>query len=373
MAIPGLGSRLANDLLMETSLQMIEPIYISSLAAPVAAGLQTVNVASGYGTTGQPVLYDGAQLVVDTGTNAEIITLTGFNPATPSLTANFAKSHLSGVPVSGATFPLQQGTDPIFTQSEMLMYLSRAQNEFLQACPCSFMLFYQNANVGQLNQAMPNTVVELCRVAMSPVVQPVTSLTRTGGLVTAVFPTPHGLTAGQQYTIRNASVASFNGAFMSASAPNPTTLTWNQIGLPDASATGANLAYFLRLYEVTQQELFMAFRQWQTQQGPPTAFAEDRAGLYRFVLNAKPTYVFPIELLVSVRDKDTLTLLDGFLVPDLLVYALKYNVLASAFGKDGCWADPQRAQYCAERYNKIVAATNRYLDAMMGGANGGTK
>ena len=365
MAIPGLGSRTANDVLQEVSLHLVEPIYRTTLTGPVSAtGSQTVNVASGYGTTGQPVLYDGAQLVVDTGTNAEVITITAFNPVGLTITANFAKTHASGVSVSGATFPIQQGTDPIFTPAEMLMYLSRAQNEFLQACPCAFAIFNQNAVVNSLAQSMPNTVVELCRVAVSSVVLPMTSLARSGGVVTATFPTPHGMTAGQQYTVKGVLDSTFNGVFKSVSAPSPTTLTWQQAGA-NASTTGGNITYFIRLYEVTQQEQFMANRQWQTQQGPPTAFYEDRTGLYRWGLNAKPTYVMPLELLASIRDTDTLTLLDAFLVPDLVVHIIKWNVVASAFSKDGCWQDSQRAQYAMERYTRGVAAVNRYLDAFM--------
>jgi hypothetical protein len=199
---------------------------------------------------------------------------------------------------------------------------------------------------------------------------PMTSLVRAGGVVTATFPSPHGLTAGQQFTVKSALDTTFNGAFQSVSAPSPTTLTWQQSGA-NASTTGGNVVYFNRLYEITQQEQFMANRQWQTQQGPPTAFFEDRTGLYRWGLNAKPPYVMPLELLASVRDTDTLTLLDGFAVPDLVIHVIKWNVVASAFSKDGCWQDSQRAQYAVERYTRGVAAVNRYLDAMMPVAQGG--
>jgi hypothetical protein len=37
-------------------------------------------------------------------------------------------------------------------------------------------------------------------------------------------------------------------------------------------------------------------------------------------------------------------------VPDEFASAVKYGVLADAFGKDGRGKDPQRAAYCEQRY-----------------------
>ena len=369
MAIPGTGSRTANDLLEEISLHLVIPYLSTTLSVPVSPGLHTVALGTILGNNALPAVYVGAQVVVDSGANIEVVVVTAFNPTGNTITANFAKSHLANVPVTGATFPLQQTTDPIFTQSEMLEYLSRAQNEFLEACPCIFAFFYQAATLGNIIQPLPNTAIELERVAASTISFPIASLSRAGGTVTAVFMAPHGFPAGRTFWIKNATDPSFDGVFQVATVPGPTTLTYMQVAA-DATISSsvtpvAYAQYFFRLYEATQQELFMANRQWQTQGGQPTAFFEDRTGLYRWGLNVRPSYGIPLELLCSVRDTDTLTLIDHFLVPDLPIHIVKYLTMFYALSKDGVFADSQRAQYCQQRYAKGVAAVNRYLDALM--------
>ena len=120
-------------------------------------------------------------LVVGTGVNAEVITVNAITttPA-PAITAIFAKTHGIGTVVTAATWPLQQDTDPVYTQSEMLGYLARAQNEFLQAVPCVFQISRQTALIGQVVQVTPPTSIELNRVAASRIANPITSLVRSG-------------------------------------------------------------------------------------------------------------------------------------------------------------------------------------------------
>ena len=58
-------------------------------------------------------------------------------PSATTFTANFVNSHIATAPAWGPTFPTQQGTDPIFTQSEMLQYLRARRTSFLRPYPAS--------------------------------------------------------------------------------------------------------------------------------------------------------------------------------------------------------------------------------------------
>lgn len=380
MAIPGYGARLANDVLQEVSLRLVEPIVQTTLSAPVAAGTATVAIAS------TEYIYVGCQLVCDVGAKAEVITVTAVAPdPTNTITAVFAFSHSSGASLTGATFPIQQPTDPIFTQSEMLGYLSRAQNEFLEQAPIAFAPFYGFAVGGTVFQSLPATAIELERVAASAMTMTVETLARAGGVVTATFPSPHGLQVGSTFTVQAQQGVgfvgygdggygqgpygggfdpTFGGVFQVASIVSSTVLTYNQ-DAGDATQTLGLVTYYIRLYEVTQSEMYLTNPMWQSMPGQPTGFFQDRSGLYQFGLNAVPPYTIPLELLCSIRDTDSLTLLDGFLLPDTLVYLLCYLVLSFCLSKDGVFSDPQRAKYAHDRYLRGVMAVNRLLDHIM--------
>jgi hypothetical protein len=62
-----------------------------------------------------------------------------------------------------------------------------------------------------------------------------------------------------------------------------------------------------------------------------------------------------------VRDTDTLDLLSGFILSDVIIYILKYKVLSFALSKDGVQQDPGRAAYCRQRFDRGCASVNRYL------------
>jgi len=364
MALPGIGARTANSVLQEISLHLCCP-YLSTtlLTAVTVPGSQTVTLGTLRDQNNNEIaVYAGAQLVVG-GPGAEIIIVTAFSPSSNQITATFARTHLQGSPVTAATFSLQQPTDPIYTQPEMLGYLSRAQNEFLEQVPFTFAIFSQSATTGSIIQSLPSTAIELNRVAASTLSLPITSLVRAGNTVTATFSAPHGLSVGSTFWVLDPEDSSFAGVFKVATVASSTVVTYEQ-DAADASTTGGTAEYYIRLYELTQEELTMANRQWRAQFGAPTAFFEDRTGLYQWGLNAQPPFGLTLELLCSIRDTDNLSLLDGFLVPDPLVPYVKYLAMNYALSKDGVFADPQRARYCEMRFRRGVAAVQRWLDGM---------
>jgi len=330
MAIPGWGYRTAADLLMEVSLHLSQPAVYTSLTNAVTAGAGvTATVPSTY------AMYQGALLVVEVPGNAsqEVVTvITVLSPTT--FTANFANNHAAVAPVWGPTFPTQQPTDPIFTQAEMLTYLSRAQNEFLTAVPCFYERFFQNVTPGSIYQATPPTAILIDRIAASPLDIGITTLVRAGNVVTLTAASPTNLAQYNTLSVVDADDDSFDGVFAVNTAPSANVITYPQIGA-DASTTGGSIQSMRRLYEVTQEELVQQNRSWQVNYTSTLQnWFEDRAGLYQWGVGGLPASTFPVELLCAIRDTDTLSFLDGFLIPDVICHGLKYLVLNYCWAKD---------------------------------------
>jgi hypothetical protein len=360
MASVGLGYRTAGDVIFEVALHLAQPCVYQALVNPITAGLaQTGTIAS---TT---YIYVGAQLIVEVPGNAEQEVVTVLSVPTPTtFTANFANNHAASAPVWGATFPTQQGTDPIFTQAEMLQYLSRAQNEFLTAVPCFYERFFQTVSAGGIYQATPPTAILIDRIAASAINVPITTLVRSGNTVTLTAGAPTNLSQYNTFSIVGAADSSFDGVFAVVSAPSANVITYTQIAA-DASTTGGFIQSMRRLYEVTQEELVQQNRSWQVNyQTTLQSWFEDRAGLYQWGVGGLPASNFPVELLCAVRDTDTLGMLDGFLIPDCCVHGIKYLALNFAASKDGIAQQPQMAEFYLKRYAQVVMATGRYIQAM---------
>jgi hypothetical protein len=347
-------------LIFEISLHLCMPAVYAGLSNPIAAGAGvTATVGSTY------AMYSGAQLVVEQPGNAtqEVVTVLTV-PSPTTFTANFANAHAAAAPVWGATFPTQQATDPIFTQAEMLQYLSRAQNEFLTAVPCFYQRFFQTVNTGLIYQATPPTAILIDRIAASALDIGITSMVRAGGVVTLTAGGPTNLVQYNTFAVVNPTDASFAGVFAVISAPSPNVITYRQVGA-DGSTTGGTIQSMRRLYELTQEELVQQDRSWQSNYvGPLQSWFEDRAGLYRWGVGGRPSSNFPVELLCAVRDTDTLGLLDGFLVPDVCIHGVKALVMNYCQSKDGIAQQPQMAEFWLRRYSQVVIATQRYIQAM---------
>lgn len=363
---------MAADVLCEVSLHLIEPIVNTQITSFGVGGYSDGGYSEGgysdpigqlLGVASQNAMYVGAMIVIGWGlTTAEVVTITEINDDGTILTTTAVNSHNPGETVLAPTFPTQQVTDPFYTQSEMLGYLSRAQNEFLAACPCYYELSQQSLTFGQIYQDTPANCIEINRVAISTTYIAITTLARASNTVTLTSEDPHGLGPKSTIFIQNPT-AGWGGVFEVLTTPSPTTLTYRQDAADDATTAGAIL-YWKRMYETTQAEISMTNRTWQNgYQQNPTQWFEDRSGLYRWGAGGKPASNYPVELLCSIRDTDTLGLLDGFLVSDMLVYIIKYGVLGYAWSKDGIAQDPSRAAYCRARFDRGCMSVNRYLES----------
>lgn len=380
MAVSGVGYRYAADVLMEVSYHLLEQAVLTTATAFAQGGYGDGGYGEdGYGdpigsllTVGsQTAMYVGAMIVVGWGLSTqEVVTITEVNSDGTILTTPIVNFHNPGETILGPTFPYQQPTDSAFTQSEMLGYLSRAQNEFLADCPVNYSLSQQNLVFGQVYQNTPANCIEINRIAASTYYCVINFISVEDNEATVTTASPHGLQVGSTIYIQSQATG-FGGVFEIDSVPSPNSFTYPQVAA-DRTAAGGAVLYFARIYETTSAELSMANRTWKNDYvGTPQSWFEDRSGLYRFGVGGKPSSNFPIELLCSIRDDDSLSLLSGFLVPDTLVYAIKMKVLEYAWTKDGIQQDPSRAAYAKSRYDRCVMATNRFLAGLNLGLKAG--
>jgi hypothetical protein len=367
---------------MEVSYHLVEQVCFCTATAVAQGGYGDGGFGeNGYGdpvgalftVSSQTAMYVGALIIIGWGlTTAEVVTITEINADGTILTTATVNAHNAGETILAPTFPTQAPTDPFYTIQEMLGYLSRAQNEFLTECGTYFQLFQQSVTYGQIIQSTPPTAIEIERVALSTFYSAIATITIASNVATVVTVDPHGLQVGSTIYIQNPT-AGFGGCFQVASVPSTTSLTCKQVAA-NSSATGGAIIYFSRLYETTSAEITMTDRTWRNDYVQnPSQWYEDRTGLYKWGVNGRPASNFPVELLCTVRDTDTLGLLDGFLIPDTLCYILKHKVLAFAFMKDGVAQDPARAAYCEQRYRRGVMAVQRYLRGMEMGLKGGER
>lgn len=386
-----LGTRLVADLLAEISFHLIEPITVQTLTASLDAGPAvtiTLDPTSSLTFPAAPLpptsyLYPGAQVVLGwQAASAEVVTVIAVVSET-EFTANLVNNHTAGETLFGATFPTQQPTDPIFTQSEILGYVAQAQNEFLTKTPLIFEFFPSNLiELGQTNQLLPGTAIELERVSVqsnpSSTSFNIASIARVGNVVTATLSqsvSSDQWTAQLPIQVYGVADSSFNTANGSTIDPtNATvllatvsvdglTLTWPQSGADSASSGGyVSRFVFTRLYESSQEQLSMNQPWWSSQPGlPPTQWYEDRTGIYGWGVAPPPSGNFYMDLICSVRATEDLTLLDNFLLPDIFIPYVKYKTLEYCFTKDGVQRSPSMARYCKGRYDFGVMLADRFL------------
>jgi hypothetical protein len=365
-----LNFRSVNSLMMELSiLHLCQPILIQPLTLPSVAALPaTLTITSTLNLSGSstvPALtFLGTQLVIMDGNNTEVITVISVLSPT-QFTANTLYPHAAGIMVEGAPFPSQAQTDPLLTQTEVLGYIARAQNDLLVECPCIMELFQQSISPGAIYNSVPPTSIELNRLASSAIVIDIVSLTRTADVVTAVSISPHGLIPNQSFSILTSPAdPTFIGAFTIATTPTPTTFTYPQYSANAiTSVTGITAGVWTRAYEVSQQELSCQNPSWRTSHITSIqSWFEDRTGLYGYGVNGVPAIGFPVQLLCAVRDTDTLALTDKFLVGDIFLHLVKYQALRYIWSKDGEVRDASRAAYCKMRFERGVASIRRWLE-----------
>lgn len=160
MAFPGSGYLIANDLLNLISNVMVEPVVSTTLGTLVPApGVVTVTPAS------MASIYAGAQLIVGTGSQQEVIVVTAVT--TTTFTATFAQTHTAADTLYGATFPVGENNNPFFTQTEVLGHVSDAQNDFLTRAPIVLAVGTQAFASAQRIASLPADCIQMERISVN--------------------------------------------------------------------------------------------------------------------------------------------------------------------------------------------------------------
>lgn len=167
MSVIGAGYLTALDALCDASFQLFEPI-VDTMVTAGGGGPGTVTLT----LLSASSVYEGALLVVGYGSSsAEVVlvqTLAG-----NVITVTTANAHAPGDRVFAPTFPVQQPLNPLWTQGEMLAYLSTAANDFLAEVP---LIYAINGNVSvpptQQNALLPDDCMVPQRVAFKATAGP---------------------------------------------------------------------------------------------------------------------------------------------------------------------------------------------------------
>jgi hypothetical protein len=368
------GSRRVIDVLAEISLHLVEQQLDAQIATLTLVSGTTYEM-----TLDVPIefyLYPGAAIVVGyQSPDEELATVSAVDFETGVVTINLVNSHAVGEAVFGATFPTQATTDPLYTQSEMLAYLAQAQNDFLTKVPLILNLFTPIAlEIGIQDYALPATSIECERVALQARQHhliAIQTIQRVSGVVTAILVGPVDWTPGLPITVSGVADASFDTApgytvevAEVLNALGQWTVSWLQ-DAADSNSTGgvAGPLHLARLYEGSQMQIAALNPQWQQNTGSPkpTHWYEDRSGVYGWGVAPIPRSNYFVELLCSVRDTETLGMLDSFLLPDCFIPYVKMKVLADALSKGGEQRSPTMAAFYLGRYNFGLMLADRFL------------
>lgn len=163
--VQGAGFLRVIDRLQDASYSLIQPVVNEQFPATIAPGSQTIPISNPKVWVPTVCLYVGAQLVCGvTGANLEVVTVTDVNVGV-SFTATFANQHQQGEQILGATFPVRYPTDPLFTQAEMLAYISSATSDFYEDVPLAFNIATIKVQPSQQNTPLPADSLFPVRIA----------------------------------------------------------------------------------------------------------------------------------------------------------------------------------------------------------------
>jgi hypothetical protein len=295
------------QILEDVSYVTFQPLVNTTLGTSFVAGVQTTMPPSMVG------IYPGAQILVGTPANQELVTVTSTEFV--NFVATFANSHASTDPIYGATFPLGQTDAPLYYQSEMVGYLTEVQNDFLLKVQPLYEVTAAAISTGIRYYPQPASCIRLERLALS------------------------GVAAGGGYGVGPYGQFPYGG-----SAPA------NQV--------------IMDLYETSQSSLDLSDPYWQTKQNPPQQWFRDETG-GKFGVFPLPSGNYTGEMWYSVRAANLGNTIETILlVPDIFRQFMVFGVLARAYSKDGEMRDPNRARYFQKRYDLGIVMASKFMTGL---------
>ena len=336
---------------------LIEPVVNTTLGTTVAApGTFTITPPS------MAAIYDGAMLLVGQGADFEVVTASDVNQI--SFQATFVNAHPSTDPLYGATFPTGQPSDILFTQAEMIDYLIDALYDFQLKVRPVYNILAQQFIAGQRTYQTPADALRIERISRVDY-NTLGTAVPAPGVYTITPPTMFGIYNGlymlvgiqgtnlETVTVSNVTATTFQATFQY-------THTANDPLYP---------AGIYRLWDVSITNLDQNNPNWQAETGKPRMFYEDQLNVGYFGVYPLSVATFINYIWYSQRTVlDTASysvLLDSPLgIADPLAYIPYYGMLARVFRKDGEMRDPQREQFCQQKYDMGVEIVRRLLEAI---------
>jgi hypothetical protein len=395
-----MGVLLPINLLMDVSYSLIEDVVntkVNPSGGAVASGIQTVTPGS------MLAIYAGAQLVCGTGSDIEVIDVLSVTSSTFS--ADFANAHAPTDPLIGATFPSGQGDSiPLWTQSEMLQYLSEAQNSFLLAVQPIYTIGTQPLTMGRFIYPQPSDAIRMERVSIAELnaIQPVVLLDSTGQ-AWQIIVSNDGTSLGAEKVAGSAPTFILLGdtqstniwevgvettgqlAVLAQAVPQsvPLTLlvsangtvyslqvatsgTTQDLVTTLSSASAAGYASSVELWDETETSLDWLETNWQSQTGQsnPSYWFQDKVGVGNFGVGPPPQVGSTARIFYSQRGSPSLGFLTPYLLPDVMTPALRWRVLSLALSKDGEQRNVELSRWAAQWFDMWCIVARKYLAGM---------
>jgi hypothetical protein len=396
-----MGLILPINTMIEISYALIEDVVNTQVnpgGAAITPGLNTVTPGS------MLAIYAGAQLVCGAGTDIEVISVISVTAST--FTADFANAHPANDPLVGATFPSGQNDSiPLFTQSEMLTYLTEAQNSFLLAVQPIYTIATQALAMGRFIYPQPSDAIRMERVSIAEAnpILPVILLDSTGqawevnvdntgrlfnSKVAGTAPTfilINGASTTNTYQVGVEPGGQFGPPVVTVPQGVPPTLLVSpngsvyQLQVGDAaipvflltspsSASVAGYASSVELWDETETSLDWLDTNWMSQTGQPNPsyWFQDKVGVGNFGVGPPPQVGSTARIFYSQRGPENpgLGLLTPYLVPDVMVPALKWRVLALALSKDGEQRNVELSKWAEQWYQMWCLIARKYLQGL---------
>jgi hypothetical protein len=150
------------QIMERVSYALIEPI-VNTTAILIVGGNPGVTMFTPGSMLG---IYTGALLILDTGSNQEVVSVSA--TTTLTFTATTTIAHSTGVAIVGATFPSGQTDAPLFTQVEIIGYINDAQTDFLLDVRPLYEVQTVPVNAAQRFYTQPGDCIRLERIAINP-------------------------------------------------------------------------------------------------------------------------------------------------------------------------------------------------------------
>jgi hypothetical protein len=283
----------------------------------------------------------------------------------------------------------------------MLQYLTEAQNSFLLAVQPIYAIATQALTMGRFIYPAPGDAIRMERVSISQLnpILPViledsngqawqVSVDNSGLLhTTAVVGTApffilvNGTTTANTYQVGVVPGGQFDSAVTTPQSLLPTLLqapngNIYQLQVADAatpvflvtSPTVQGYASSVELWDETETSLDWLNTNWQSQTGQanPSYWFQDKVGVGNFGVGPPPQVGSTARIFYSQRgpENPSLGLLSPYLLPDVMVPALRWRVLALALSKDGENRDTARADFAQKWFDFWVIISRKYLQGL---------